>query len=125
MVTSVCAAILLRLTPSLTDGQGSRCFSKRGMTLIHNLSQYVHSMAQGKIGSGFDISAAVWGTHIYRRFAEECLRVPASTAIAEVGFPLKHSLAKISISSSLSTLIITPLIPMDPYRAQLWQCCRF
>lgn len=43
------------------------------MALIHNLAQYVHSLAQGKIGSGFDVSSAVWGSHVYRRFAVECL----------------------------------------------------
>ncbi|KAI8902397.1 ribosomal protein S5 domain 2-type protein [Globomyces pollinis-pini] len=32
------------------------------------LAQVCHCVAQGKIGSGFDISAAVHGTHSYRRF---------------------------------------------------------
>ncbi|KDE07785.1 hypothetical protein MVLG_02053 [Microbotryum lychnidis-dioicae p1A1 Lamole] len=41
--------------------------------LIHNLAQYVHSLAQGKIGSGFDVSAAVWGSQVYRRFESVCL----------------------------------------------------
>jgi phosphomevalonate kinase len=30
-------------------------------TIIHNLSQLVHAVAQGKIGSGFDVAAAVYG----------------------------------------------------------------
>jgi phosphomevalonate kinase len=34
----------------------------------HNLAQICHCWAQGKIGSGFDVSAAVYGTHLYRRF---------------------------------------------------------
>ncbi len=29
--------------------------------IIHNLSQLVHANAQGKIGSGFDVAAAVYG----------------------------------------------------------------
>ena len=37
--------------------------------LIHNVSQICHSIAQGKIGSGFDISAAVYGSHIYQRYS--------------------------------------------------------
>ncbi|SCZ95139.1 BZ3500_MvSof-1268-A1-R1_Chr11-3g03631 [Microbotryum saponariae] len=41
--------------------------------LIHNLAQYVHSLAQGKVGSGFDVSAAVWGSQVYRRFESVCL----------------------------------------------------
>lgn len=30
--------------------------------VIHNLAQLVHANAQGKIGSGFDVAAAVYGT---------------------------------------------------------------
>jgi phosphomevalonate kinase len=36
--------------------------------IIHNLAQLCHCHAQGKVGSGFDVSAAIYGTHIYRRF---------------------------------------------------------
>jgi phosphomevalonate kinase len=37
-------------------------------TLIHNVAQFVHCFAQGKVGSGFDVSSAVWGSHSYKRF---------------------------------------------------------
>lgn len=37
-------------------------------TVVHNLSQLAHCIAQGKIGSGFDVSAAVYGSQIYCRF---------------------------------------------------------
>jgi phosphomevalonate kinase len=43
------------------------------LTLIHNMSQLVHCVAQGKIGSGFDVSAAVFGSQIYRQFPKEAL----------------------------------------------------
>lgn len=36
--------------------------------VVHNLAQAAHCAAQGKIGSGFDIAAAVYGSCIYRRF---------------------------------------------------------
>jgi phosphomevalonate kinase len=36
--------------------------------LVHNLSQLAHAVAQGKLGSGFDVSAAVYGTQMYQRF---------------------------------------------------------
>ena len=44
--------------------------------LLHNLSQLAHAIAQGKIGSGFDVAAAVYGTQVYSRFdaAKVCLR---------------------------------------------------
>lgn len=31
--------------------------------LLHNLAQLAHAIAQGKIGSGFDVAAAVYGTY--------------------------------------------------------------
>jgi len=36
--------------------------------LIHHLSQVAHCMAQGKVGSGFDVSSATYGSHLYTRF---------------------------------------------------------
>ncbi|CCK72287.1 phosphomevalonate kinase KNAG_0J02060 [Huiozyma naganishii CBS 8797] len=36
--------------------------------MIHNLAQVAHCQAQGKIGSGFDIAAATYGSIVYRRF---------------------------------------------------------
>lgn len=39
--------------------------------IVHNLSQLSHAIAQGKIGSGFDVSAAVYGSQIYTRFSAE------------------------------------------------------
>lgn len=47
--------------------------SSEGRRLAHNLAQFVHCLAQGKIGSGFDVSAAVFGSHLYRRFDPEVL----------------------------------------------------
>lgn len=38
------------------------------LTWIHNVAQFVHCFAQGKVGSGFDVSAAVFGSHRYQRF---------------------------------------------------------
>lgn len=35
---------------------------------VHNLAQICHCHAQGKVGSGFDVSSAVHGSHVYRRF---------------------------------------------------------
>ena len=40
---------------------------------IHNLAQFVHCLAQGKIGSGFDVSSACFGSQCYTRFSPTCL----------------------------------------------------
>ncbi|KAJ7462321.1 ribosomal protein S5 domain 2-type protein [Mycena galericulata] len=66
LITSLVSSLLLHLSvisPSdLTEDD------TEGRRLAHNLSQYVHCLAQGKVGSGFDVSAAVFGSHIYTRF---------------------------------------------------------
>jgi len=43
--------------------------------VIHNLAQLAHAIAQGKVGSGFDVGAAVYGSILYRRFDAEALKV--------------------------------------------------
>lgn len=42
--------------------------------LVHNMAQYVHCLAQGKVGSGFDVCSAVKGSQVYRRFDEQVVR---------------------------------------------------
>lgn len=37
--------------------------------LAHNVAQFSHCAAQGKIGSGFDVSSAIYGSQIYTRFS--------------------------------------------------------
>ena len=62
---------------------------KNGLRITHNLAQICHCHAQGKVGSGFDVSAAVYGSHVYTRFSEtlidEFLGNVASSSNAEEG----------------------------------------
>jgi phosphomevalonate kinase len=62
LITSLATALMrhFRLSPSLD--------------LIHNMAQYVHCFAQGKVGSGFDVCSAVKGSQVYTRFDERVLR---------------------------------------------------
>ena len=46
---------------------------KEDLDLVHAISQAAHSLAQGKIGSGFDVSAAVFGSQRYVRFSPSLL----------------------------------------------------
>jgi phosphomevalonate kinase len=41
--------------------------------VLHNLAQASHSYAQGKVGSGFDIASAVYGSCLYKRFSPTLL----------------------------------------------------
>lgn len=45
----------------------------RARVFAHNVAQAAHCAAQGKVGSGFDVSAAFFGSQKYRRFAPERL----------------------------------------------------
>lgn len=42
--------------------------SEKQLKKLHNLAQISHCQAQGKIGSGFDVAAAVYGSIMYQRF---------------------------------------------------------
>ncbi|HVA83142.1 MAG TPA: hypothetical protein VNF06_03190 [Candidatus Aquilonibacter sp.] len=41
--------------------------------VVHKLAQLAHSIATGKVGSGFDIAAATYGSIIYSRYSPEVL----------------------------------------------------
>lgn len=81
LVTSLVGALLRYFLPaSLMDeahAYRGRCM---GRDLVHALAQFCHCLAQGKIGSGFDVSSAVYGSQIYRRFQPEIL----ATALSKV-----------------------------------------
>ena len=62
------AAIAYFVPLSLKDAE-----SKEGQARLHNLAQAAHCAAQGKIGSGFDVAAAVYGSCVYRRFSPDIL----------------------------------------------------
>ncbi|KAJ1928158.1 phosphomevalonate kinase, partial [Tieghemiomyces parasiticus] len=70
LVTSMVCALMMHLgvdqisqayPGSTVDSMTSPAF----LRWVHHISQYCHCLAQGKIGSGFDVSAAVYGSHIY------------------------------------------------------------
>lgn len=46
---------------------------EKSKNLIHNLGQIAHCKAQKKIGSGFDVCTAVYGSINYRRFRPEVI----------------------------------------------------
>ncbi|KAG8692684.1 phosphomevalonate kinase, partial [Ceratobasidium sp. 395] len=68
LITSLVSALLLRFGAISADSLSEECNDPSGRKLAHNVSQYVHCLAQGKVGSGFDVSAAAFGSHQYKRF---------------------------------------------------------
>ncbi|KAI8059903.1 phosphomevalonate kinase [Gongronella butleri] len=67
LTTSLVAALLLHFNASFSLN------TTKDLTLVHNVAQFVHCYAQGKVGSGFDVSSAVYGSHSYTRFSPELL----------------------------------------------------
>jgi len=56
------------------EGEGGRILlDEKALEASHGLSQLSHCIAQGKVGSGFDVSAGLFGTHAYTRFTPELL----------------------------------------------------
>ncbi|KAF2094791.1 Phosphomevalonate kinase [Rhizodiscina lignyota] len=82
LVTAFTAALLVHYLPieefSLSNDQGK--------SILHNLAQAAHCAAQGKVGSGFDVASAVYGSCLYRRFSPSILQhhgEPASPGFAK------------------------------------------
>ncbi|KAF2745539.1 Phosphomevalonate kinase [Sporormia fimetaria CBS 119925] len=69
LVTSFTAALLTYYLPrDVFDID-----TEDGLRVLHNLAQASHCAAQGKVGSGFDIASAVYGSCLYRRFTPTLL----------------------------------------------------
>ena len=66
LITSLTCALMIHYKVIERDSIESR--REDALTFVHNVAQYAHCVVQGKIGSGFDISAAIYGSQSYRRF---------------------------------------------------------
>lgn len=72
MTTAVVAALLNYLgVVNLTSYGGVQ--HEENLDVVHIIAQTAHCMAQGKVGSGFDVSSAVYGSHRYIRFSPEVI----------------------------------------------------
>jgi len=80
LVTSLTACLLSTYSK---DGSPLDLSLERTLKIVHNLAQASHCAAQGKIGSGFDVAAAVFGSCVYRRFSPALLEPLQSTEEAE------------------------------------------
>ncbi|KAL6536362.1 hypothetical protein OROGR_012934 [Orobanche gracilis] len=76
MTTAVVAALLHYLgvvsLPSENSPLQGNQVSKE-LDVVHIIAQTAHCIAQGKVGSGFDVSSAVYGSQRYIRFSPEVL----------------------------------------------------
>ncbi|KAL0487163.1 phosphomevalonate kinase [Acrasis kona] len=68
MVTSLVACLLSHFEIIKIQSDSSV-----DMDVVHNMAQFCHCLAQGKIGSGFDVSSATFGSQKYKRFSPSLL----------------------------------------------------
>lgn len=81
LVTAFTAALLTYYLPQDVIDLSTEA----GKRKLHNLAQAAHCAAQGKVGSGFDVASAVYGSCLYRRFSPSLLSAhtePGSTNFA-------------------------------------------
>ncbi|VEU21663.1 DEKNAAC102390 [Brettanomyces naardenensis] len=72
LVTSLTSALLCcYLGPNFLNKTAEE--NAQTLNCLHNLSQVAHCIAQGKVGSGFDVAAATYGSVVYRRFKPELI----------------------------------------------------
>ncbi|KKY13946.1 putative phosphomevalonate kinase [Phaeomoniella chlamydospora] len=67
------AALVTAFTSALLAALAKDFDIAKDRSRIHNLAQAAHCAAQGKVGSGFDVAAAVFGSCLYRRFSPAIL----------------------------------------------------
>jgi len=70
LITSLVCALLIHFNviPSSSLSEDHSVHYSEGRHLAHNVAQYIHCLAQGKVGSGFDVSSATFGSQLYSRF---------------------------------------------------------
>ncbi|KAI9781605.1 MAG: phosphomevalonate kinase [Geoglossum umbratile] len=69
LVTAFTASLLAHYLPPSSFSTHTRA----SQNTLHNLAQAAHCAAQGKVGSGFDVAAATYGSCVYTRFSPTLL----------------------------------------------------
>ncbi|XVF13699.1 hypothetical protein REPUB_Repub08aG0230300 [Reevesia pubescens] len=77
MTTAVVAALLHYLgvvnLSAFPEDPHQQNKDSMDLNVVHMIAQSAHCIAQGKVGSGFDVSSAVYGSQRYIRFSPEVL----------------------------------------------------
>ena len=111
MTTSLVAALLLHLNAITVSVEDDGQLTTRSLGLVHNVAQLAHCAAQGKVGSGFDVSASVWGHQLYRRFDPALIK---DLMYPEVGSRIITSQENISHEKRPLLALLPILDPRNP-----------
>lgn len=72
------AAVTVATVAAMLNFFGRGGAEPHDLELVHKLSQYAHALAQEKVGSGFDIAAATYGTIKYVRYSPSLIDIKES-----------------------------------------------
>ena len=109
LVSSLVGAILLHFeVVDLSDDEGRR--------ILHNLAQVAHSLIQGKVGSGFDVSAALYGSHIYTRFNPAIIQ----DVLVQLEQDLSHPSDENEHAMSITHTCAMELVKIVQDKAKVW-----
>jgi phosphomevalonate kinase len=81
LITSLVGALLVHF--EAVDPTKFSETNDKGLRLVHNVAQYIHCLAQGKVGSGFDVASAIFGTHVYTRFDPSVITSLMDSAVGD------------------------------------------
>lgn len=68
LMTALCSSLYVLLRDLHHTEVVVEELSEEDTSRIHNIAQVAHCKAQGKVGSGFDVASAVFGSCLYSRF---------------------------------------------------------
>lgn len=117
LVTAFVSAVLRHYLHITEEASLSPTFQARA----HNLAQIAHCAAQGKIGSGFDVAAAVYGSCVYKRFSPFILERVGEVALVEFSSKLR-SIVDDQSSQSVWDARIDEAAVSFPKRLRLVMC---
>ena len=101
LVTAFTTAVVAHYAPQeVADANSSEEKSR-----LHNLAQAAHCAAQGKIGSGFDVAAAAYGSCIYKRFSPSILEGLGDVGSQGFSLRLKSIVEDLDASKKWDTMI--------------------
>lgn len=118
LVTALTAAVVAHYAPhEVTNAQSMQERSK-----MHNLAQAAHCAAQGKIGSGFDVAAATYGSCVYKRFSPSILEGLGEVGAKGFSALLKRIVEGVDPPNIWDTLIDKDFASSMPRSLRLFMC---
>jgi phosphomevalonate kinase len=102
LVTAFTAAVLSYYLPTDVFDVTTEADKRR----LHNLAQAAHCAAQGKVGSGFDVASAVYGSCLYRRFSPAILSAHGEPGASKFGKQLVDIVNESGVDGKWDTEIV-------------------